>query len=417
MVRNALNYFEPYESLPAHHENQLTRALVVVLKLSPLAQAVWLRRVDPMLALHELPAVEWRVQRSAIVPASAVTDYDGVRVISVFLSGERADVGGQVEASERGQVLDAVALYGTELAIVVENKITGEPDDLQARSLNVGGRTLHLDPHPRRLRWRDILGDLVDLLSRQLVTGAEASVIEDFLEYTEAYFDALLPFNTLLVCRGSDARVQRRLRTVLTQASGIEARQERRPNIPLTGAQTVERAYLDLVEDEVQLNLHPADTLTQAKILYTRPVAIAGLRRLHSEGWRLTPGFHWGHVAKGLAWTYTPLDVDAYIDIWVQEIPKTGQVRRSEWDRYWRWLVEQKIVLPDARDDFRIHFDGTDRQSATPRPGLQLQRAWPRSEAENVDQVRGRLAALVRDALTQAIEALHEPVIFPPGEG
>jgi len=109
-------------------ENQLTRALVVVLKLSPMAYVAWLRRVDPRLRLHELAKVDWRAQRRDIVPAAS-TDVDGLRVFSVFVSGERADAGGQVEQSERGQVLDAIALYGTEPAIVVEEKVTAGPDD------------------------------------------------------------------------------------------------------------------------------------------------------------------------------------------------------------------------------------------------------------------------------------------------
>jgi hypothetical protein len=87
--------------LSPNHENQLTRALVVVLKLFPMAHAAWLRRVNPRLLLHELPKADWRVQRRDIVPAMS-TDVDGLRVISVFVSGERADVGGQVEAGERG---------------------------------------------------------------------------------------------------------------------------------------------------------------------------------------------------------------------------------------------------------------------------------------------------------------------------
>jgi len=170
MARSPLNYFEPYESLPPNHENQLTRALVVVLKLSPMAHTAWLRRVVPELALHELPKADWRVQRRDIVPAAS-TDVDGLRVISVFISGERTDVGGQVEASERGQVLDAISLYGTELAVVVEVKVTANPGDRQARRLNIGGFTLALDEHPLRLRWRDILGDLAELVSHQLVAG------------------------------------------------------------------------------------------------------------------------------------------------------------------------------------------------------------------------------------------------------
>ncbi len=105
MARNALNFFEPYESLPPRHENQLTRALVVVLRFSPMAHAVWLRRVDRELVLQELPAVDWRVQRRDIVPAGTTVEFDGLRVISVFMSGERADGGGDVEATQRDQVL------------------------------------------------------------------------------------------------------------------------------------------------------------------------------------------------------------------------------------------------------------------------------------------------------------------------
>jgi hypothetical protein len=32
-MRDPLNFFEPYEGLPPSHENQLTRAFLVVLKL------------------------------------------------------------------------------------------------------------------------------------------------------------------------------------------------------------------------------------------------------------------------------------------------------------------------------------------------------------------------------------------------
>jgi hypothetical protein len=53
-----------------------------------------------------------------------------------------------------------------EPANVVEIKVTANADNRQARSLNIDGFTLVLDEHPCRLRWRDILGDLVTLLPR-----------------------------------------------------------------------------------------------------------------------------------------------------------------------------------------------------------------------------------------------------------
>jgi len=40
-----LNYFAPYESKLASHEDQLTRAFLVVLRYVPLAQAVFLELI------------------------------------------------------------------------------------------------------------------------------------------------------------------------------------------------------------------------------------------------------------------------------------------------------------------------------------------------------------------------------------
>jgi hypothetical protein len=37
--RDPLNFYSPYERLPAGHENQLTRALLVLLRMSPIAHS------------------------------------------------------------------------------------------------------------------------------------------------------------------------------------------------------------------------------------------------------------------------------------------------------------------------------------------------------------------------------------------
>ena len=45
MESDALNFFMPFRRLEPNHENQLTRALLVVLRFSPMAHAAWLRLV------------------------------------------------------------------------------------------------------------------------------------------------------------------------------------------------------------------------------------------------------------------------------------------------------------------------------------------------------------------------------------
>ena len=409
VAHNALNYFEPYEQYPPRHENQLTRALAVLLRLSPMAQTAWLRRVDRELALWELPPVEMRVQKRELVPqADKLAEPEQLRVISVFLSGEREEASGAIEPSERHQVLDAVFLYGQVLAVVVENKLAGEPDDWQARQLNLGGLTLAVDERPRALRWRDLLSDFAEILSKGLVTGAEAGVLEDFLEYVEAYFGELLPFNNLALCHGALYRQQRRCRMVLTEATGIEARQDREPSVPLPGATSVARAYLRMTEEgDVELCLYPADTLSQAREFYGRPQAVPRLRDLRDRGWEIETNFHFGYMAQGLVWTWGDLSVDRYLDLWSREIDETGQVKRQDWDEYWDWLVSEGIASAEHHESFERDFIDTQRQEATPRPGLRIYRIWPLVEAEQLDEGR-RFVDAVSAALAEALEALDE---------
>jgi hypothetical protein len=84
MKRNHLNFFEPFERLEPNHENQLTRALLVVLWLSPMAHECWLSLVGVGSKLHDLPVAEFATQRRAIRQPQDVGER--VRLVSVFLA-------------------------------------------------------------------------------------------------------------------------------------------------------------------------------------------------------------------------------------------------------------------------------------------------------------------------------------------
>jgi hypothetical protein len=63
---DALNFFMPFRRLEPNHENQLTRALLVVLRLSPMAHAAWLRLVARDRDLQRLPVATFRTQTRAV---------------------------------------------------------------------------------------------------------------------------------------------------------------------------------------------------------------------------------------------------------------------------------------------------------------------------------------------------------------
>jgi hypothetical protein len=417
MARDALNFFTPFRRLEPNHENQLTRALLVVLRLSPIAHTAWLRLAAPERALDQLPSATFDTQVRAMRQAGA--NDEPAEVISVFLAPEEPLSDDRlVTESDRGQVLDAVIDYGGELLVVVENKIA-EDDDLQARHLNVTGAKVHIPPGQEAVvvLWRDVLEVFVRLRERNLLGGAEAGVLDDFLTYAENHFAALGPFRTLRLARGNRSRQHRRLRQVLAEATGTAALSDPwGPYAATSAGNTIgANAYLTVSEDgeRVALLLYPADTLSQARAFYSRPQAVDGLLALaHQPGWSAKPNFHFGHLQRGFCWTTSTRDVREYVGLWCQRINNTGVIPREQWDDYWIWLKREHMAAAEDRTEFDRHFVDTQRKTATPRPGLELARNWSLAEAEALDASTA-LAPAVRAALNQALRACGEPPLAP----
>src|SRR6266849_8430073 len=77
-MQDRLNFFEPYERVSPKHENQLTRALLVLLRYCPIAHQAWLSLIDdaafPLpdqklnrLALHSLGSPTYHTQQAHIL--------------------------------------------------------------------------------------------------------------------------------------------------------------------------------------------------------------------------------------------------------------------------------------------------------------------------------------------------------------
>ncbi len=409
MERDPLNFFSPFEHLPPNHENQLTRALLVVLGLSPMAHAAWLRLAAPDRELQRLPVATFATQRGALPPAD--DEDEPTDLVSVFLAPERPLPGGEVETSARVQVLDAIIDYGGELLVVVENKIVGA-DDLHARKLNVTGARVRIAEGQQAIvvLWPDVLEVFIALRERELVAGAEAGVLDYFLTYIEDHFPTLGPYRTLALCAGNPFRQRRRLRQILGEAVHGEAtiKSERVRVATPAGAVIGRDAYLDADSAGITLSLYLADTLTQAKKFYKQPDAIDRLSKLRDQGWAAKPNFHFGHFERGYCWTCNRINMDRYLGIWTERITDAHMVPEEQWKTYWDWLEEEQIACPEDKPEFNRHFVDTRRTTATPRPGISLHRCWTLAEAVTLDS-RAALAGEVLTALNTALTACGEP--------
>lgn len=407
-----LNFFFPFASAPAWHENQITRGLLVVLRFSALAHQGWLDLVAPRRALHALPPAVYATQRQRILTSGeAVAEGEEIPGISVWLAPDADHVAAVMESSDRQQVLDAVINYGTDLVIVVENKVNwGAPTEQPSR-INLHGAPVRFEGPPRSVRWQDVLAMLSNLLERGLVHGAERFVIEDFLELVEEHFPHLGPYATLSQCGSNGFRLSRRLDAIQGLAVGsTEAKDEGwrdlegTPKIFMAG-------LLYLAESSaVSLQMFPADTLGQARPFYADPASVRDVLALRSDGWRIRPNFHWGFTQTGYAWASSPVGVEDYCAYWLARIEVTREVARHEWPAYLSTLVADRIIDESGRATFEQEFGSSRRQKASPRPGLFCEYIWPLAEAADLD-ARGRFVGAVRERMNQMLAALRAPLL------
>jgi hypothetical protein len=407
-----LNFFFPYERAPAWHENQLTRALLVLLRYSPIAHQVWLRMVAPERSLQNLPKAEFATQRQKVLEAGASpTDGEAVAGISVWLAPDAAPISEAMSPSERQQVLDGIITYGDALVVVVENKIRIGGVTEQPHRINLHGAPIVWNDVPAAVDWQTLLGALSDLVERSLVSGAEQLLLTDFLELVEAYFPRIGPYSTLARCGSQPFRLERRLDTVLGVAIDIPETQElgRRD---LRGTGKIAMVYLRYSpkQSAVCLRMYPGDTLGQARDLYGDPIAVKAILALRLAGWLVDPNFHWGFMSTGYAWSKTQATVEDYCECWLENIGETRELRRPEWEAYWMRLETARIVEPNDKLQFDAHFTASQRTKAHPRPGLSCEFVWPLVEAQQLD-TKGQFGDAVRSRVNQMLVALRAPLI------
>jgi hypothetical protein len=427
-----LNFFEPYERLPAGHENQLTRALLVVLRYCPMAHQAWISRVDRGMGqslidrgmrLHELPSPTFRTQDTSVLgkgfrKPTDETLNESIKGISVLCAadapeGSTATVG----CSERGMVLDAIVRYDNDLVIVMESKLDGPGDPRQAEEINLHGQPVHFDPKVCRISWRDVLSDFDALADdeRAVTAGAERIILRDFLEFVDRNFPRLGPFNTLQSCAGEPSRIMRRLRTIMGEEIAGEAVSFGGITLPGRHSAVISAHITTNGEGEkqtVRLEMFPADTLEQARAFYRRSKALERILALESQGWRISPNFHFGFMAKGLSWTKATASVDEYVRHWEENIGETRQVDRADWPTFWERLVTLGFAVESDRELFDRDFTNTNRNFASPRPGLRCSFDWPFEEAERLDSERNRrFGPAIKERINELLVAIDEPPV------
>lgn len=419
-----LNVFLPYDR-PPHHEDQLTRAAMIVMRATPLARDALLARIGapPSARLPE-PELDIQARDVLRVPASSMAEGLTLRqLISVFLSPDVGlDLSGSVIAERAGgQRLDGVLRFGDELVVVIESKVSGGEPSGQARQLRRRGVRI-VQQQVVALGWHELVEDWWALLERGLLAPAERVLVDDLTVFAEEHFAHLLPFTTLGRAGENGLRRQRRLTALMREVMpGGNVEPTRRPDVGAVvmldeAARTTQRIALQQDGDALTLCTWLAELKPQAQALYRtgRAQRLAGFLADHPRTWTARPNVHLAFrnapAAQRLYLTCR-LPVSEYIGGWAgSDFARVGACRHDKIrESLWPWLRERRYAAPEDDRRLEAFLDRLGRRDAHLRPSIRLCRSWPWPHAVDLDE-RGALVTDLRAAVSELLNALDEPL-------
>jgi len=424
MSHRHLNFFTP-SNKPDAHEDQLTRAALVVIRIVPLARAEFLKLVDPAWSLASLPACHFDTQTKSVHPDLEKRARGGslepeleLEVVSVFLCPDIAEKSIPVEESRRDPRYDGVLRFGDELVIVIESKLREEVDPTQAEQIVLGDLSGHcrLRPDGVLMRWHELLAAWLELDEKDLLAPAESVIVNDFFDFTEESFAYLLPFNTLSKAGDNDVRVQRRLNTLLTKATGLE---------PNDGDVREAWGTLQRIElkrnnpsGDLELRLWPGEQKTQATLLYgqadrARRCAALDGNAAGAARWSVKPNVNVSNYIPNVRqWTTCNLSLSDYVDLWVDDRSEVRRHKTEELDSLFEWLAAHGLASEADRSDFNEKFVIPRLDQVDLRASLEVTARWPWEQAVELDSL-GRLEIEIGDAAHAALTALGEDSVRP----
>jgi hypothetical protein len=428
-----LNVFEPYRELGRSHEDQLTRAAMIVLRLVPMAREALLQAIGEP-SQSRLPDCVVDMQATNLVDPSeesaAGGDVERDRLVSVFLTPdtEPVDISPEITEIDRGQRFDGVLRFDPDLVVVLESKVCrrwARRDGKRVAELNLGG-TRFANRRTCVLRWHDLLESWWRLVELGVLAPAEQAIVGDVLSYAHQDFGELLPYGTLRRVGKDPVRRKWRLRTLLAEASGIAPERAGLVHIRVDtalGAVTLQRAALQADEESLTLHLWPGELKAQAEQLYAggRAERLCELLGADGDAWSVRPqpllGFRNAPVRTRVYLT-CELDPGEYARRWQGEDWKqVGAHHRSHVrERLWPWLLQRGYAT--AADEARIDpfLRALGRRFAHLRPSMHVQRTWEWRQAERLDD-EGLLAGEIHTALDRVLALLDEPLLASEAVG
>jgi len=408
-----LNYFAPYQSKAEHHEDNLTRAFMVVLRYVPLAQAAFVELLREKLGdSRELlapfhsgdSALEKILTQVGQVPSEDVSD-----LVSIIMTEEHWTKDVKIGIRETDAIYDGIVQFGSTV-FTIENKPC-------SKNIWEGQLSPHLDEdnginiHSKAvdIYWPEVISSLASLVSRGLLGPCSLELVKDFLAFVQDNFPLLNPYDSLDICGDNEALVRLRCKGILEEIAPDDVKYHRGADYYIAvEADACKQIPLHFLRDRrvIALLLYPGDTMSQAKALY-RKLDQSKLRTLEKLGWKMEPNLHFSHIQRHEHWSGADIDLEQYIDYWKNNPDRITQVNRNEsgnFDPYLEELLSLNMINAKDKERLRQIFNESNRAHIRPCPGVQLKYEWSLTDAAALDKA-GKFKDEVKDKIKEGLSA------------
>lgn len=420
-----LNYFEPFQSKSSGHEDQLTRAYLVVLRFSPTALLMFYELISrgsnklPPISEVQLDNIQFDTQKTNI------EKYLASKVLSVLLTDKQFKLEQKVENSEREARYDGIIRFSDELLIIIENKpksINVWEDQLSPNLKNQSNE-IELISEVVLVEWKEIIGTLNSLVSMHSISGSERMMITDFLDYVNRHFSFLNPYDNLALCKNDYHLINQRLESILEQisANGEVGYQPKWRSFYLeTGLEGIRMVVfgVEMLESENKYNLQVGfyfgDTQHQSRKFYESNIPYQKIEDLKSLNWTSRPNFHISYMQAQVVGFNTPNGKSRdYYEYWLNNQNEIYQRKQEDLSNCLEKLSDLDIIKFDAekRKEVNDKVLETNRDRLNLCPGFVLTYSINSNDAIEMDNKK-ELVDFIKEKVRNGLSILDKELLF-----
>jgi len=432
-----LNYFNPYESKLPHHEDNLTRAFLVLLRYSlnvshlfyDLCNKKFNANKSSENITEELPnflefiddEIKYQTQKGN---PQIETNYLASILITDKELEKKIDENRSISKSERNARYDGIITYGNDLTFIIEVKPRSENvwfDELNPSKENLKNEDIIVLKTGIEINWKDIISILNLVLDKLSISGQEELLISDFLDYIDDEFPYLNPYDNFGLCKNNKEIIIRRIENIfksIVRDEGIVDYHRGWGEIIRISEYFKEINMIGLIlnkesnEDrwKLILSISFGVLIPQARALYKHDL-INNIRnsKLVAEGWFIKPDFRLTYKGDNLI-DIPQGNLENYIEYFTNNELDIRQFKRDEVQTQLEKLYENNVLVfnTEVQKLFEEKYLQKNYDKANFCSGINLKFEIPDDLAIEKDSKKGEFAKFLVEKIREAFTLIGD---------